>query len=66
MLDELALLKDYPLEFEYTAIINETEKAWQLKIEGYKLWLPKSQCKLIQETKSILIPEWLASQNNLV
>lgn len=44
----------------YDEILFETEKAWALQFGCWKIWLPKSQCKIYN--KYVWIPEWLKAQ----
>lgn len=51
----------FSLEIE---LINETEKAYQIKTNSDKLiWLPKSLCLL--ENNEIIMPLWLATSKGL-
>lgn len=43
-------------------VLRETEKAWQLKIEGEVKWYPKSQCRL--EGWKLYVPKWIQDKGN--
>jgi len=38
--------------------IRETEKAYQIKLDCGIYWLPKSQCRIVNN--KVYIPKWLA------
>ena len=62
------------VEFEVTRLIKETEQAWLLEIDDNDVWIPKSLMKEgsddldidIERTYTIVIPQWLAEQKELV
>jgi hypothetical protein len=59
-----------PVEISFEELVRETPAAFLLKMEegifGEKVWFPKSQCTLDEETKTIEVPEWLAIEKGLV
>lgn len=50
--------------------IHETERALCFEVDGRKLWLPKSQILNItrcgKDDIELVIPEWLAMQEELI
>lgn len=54
------------LDINYDELVTETEAAWLLSIDGREVWLPKSQCRIYEKTKVIYVPEWLATERDLV
>jgi hypothetical protein len=54
-------------EYEYDNLLQETDKAWLLDIEGEEIWFPKSQCNLTYgDSTYILVPDWLAGKKGLI
>lgn len=59
------------VEVFFDEILHETEPgeknvgAYLLLIEDEKVWLPKSQCE-ISEDGIIVVPEWMAIEEELV
>jgi hypothetical protein len=50
---------------------GETEKAWRFQPEDIEVgaghvWLPKSQCEWYEEDQTMVIPEWLAKEKELI
>jgi len=44
-------------------VIKQTEKAWQVKLPSGFYWLPKSQCRMVNN--KIYIPKWLADSKQI-
>lgn len=62
-----------PIEFDCVEILNETDAAWWMNIEGEEVCIPKSQ--LMDGTDeplsegdeaTVVIPEWLAMEKGLI
>jgi len=53
-------LKHYHLSYE---LLNSTDKAWHVIVNGKPVWLPKSQCEM--GTLTIEVPAWLVVANCL-
>ena len=47
-------------------IIHETERAYKFNDGARVVWLPKSQCEWDQDTKTMTMPVWLATEKELV
>jgi hypothetical protein len=48
---------------------GETEKAWRFQAEDMEtghVWLPKSQCEWYPEDSTMVMPEWLAKEKELI
>lgn len=45
-----------------TKVIKETDKAYNLDIDGDKVWLPKGNICLEKDRMKVAIPEWLYKQ----
>jgi len=43
--------------------ISETEKAYQIKLDCGIYWLPKSQCRIVNN--KVYIPKWLADSKQI-
>jgi hypothetical protein len=64
-----------PLEFRFTQIVTETDKAWLVELEdtGDNEWFPKSQCEIelddensfLHGAGTIYVPYWLAVEKEL-
>lgn len=50
---------------KYDIFINQTEKAWHLKIQDKEAWFPKSQCSIDKNQQLIHMPEWLVEAKEL-
>jgi hypothetical protein len=65
-------MSNTPVEFDCVEVLNETDAAWWLNIEGEKVCIPKSQ--LLDGTDAltegdevtIVIPEWLALEKGII
>jgi len=53
-------------DIEYDSIVHETEKAVQFSIGGKKVWLPKSVIEIDEDNKTVVMPEQLAIDKELV
>jgi hypothetical protein len=61
-LDELAEEQ----EIEFDEIKSQTEKAILFKFGNKEAWLPKSQIRIRPGYKSVVIPNWLCFENELI
>jgi hypothetical protein len=56
-----------PVEIGFDEIVLETDKAWLVKVDkDENVWLPKSQCELDEDAKTVMVAEWLAIDKGLV
>lgn len=56
-----------PVTVTFDSLERQSEKAYLLKIEDAEVWLPKSQCKEMNEqANTVVIPQWLAEKHGLV
>lgn len=51
--------------FTFESLNSETDKAWNITIDGKNYWLPKSQCSVEKKEKEVYIPDWLISKNRI-
>lgn len=51
------------IELEIRELIKTTDKAWQMKLDSGIYWLPKSQCRIINN--KVYIPEWLCRSKEI-
>ena len=49
----------------FDRVVWTTPEAWLLNLGGEKVWLPKSQCELMEEEQEIWVPQWLAEKKGL-
>lgn len=63
------MLSNELTSYDYEEFLDESEKAWKLKIETENgiedLWLPKSTCNIYPGALQVEVPEWLAEKKNL-
>lgn len=52
------------IEFKPVEILNETELAWLVELNGNSYWVPKSKCQI--EDGVLHIPEWLAYEKEMI
>jgi hypothetical protein len=55
-----------PIDLDFDDVEFETEEAWLLVIGNLLKWLPKNQCSLDRDEKTVAVPEWLAIREGLV
>lgn len=54
-------------EFDVEYLLGETDDAWHLELEtGDRVWLPKSQVVFDDDAMVVTVPNWLASDRELV
>lgn len=62
------------VEIDIVGVMSETSMAWKVKLgepdnpfdKTPSEWLPKSQCDMADDKKSVSVPEWLAIEKGLV
>lgn len=52
-------------DISFTTVIQETEKAYLLLIEGEEVWLPKSQVEVHEGDQVVVCPNWLCEEKGL-
>ncbi len=58
-------------EYEFDTLVRETESAWLIEIgspmdaDAKQYWLPKSQVDLSHASKTVVVPDWLATEKGL-
>lgn len=65
--DSLDTLWSVSVDVEYTRIVRETERAWQLEMpDGGVMWFPKSRISKVSPNGGYFkCPAWLANQKGL-
>ena len=58
-------MNDNNVEVDYDTLKFTTPKAICVEIDGEEYWLPKSQCKLVEDANKVEMPEWLATDKGL-
>jgi hypothetical protein len=53
-------------DVEYDEIVHETEKAFLFNIGGKEVWLPKSVIEVDKDSKTITLPERMATDKEIV
>jgi predicted kinase len=54
------------VDIEDIRVLHETEKAYRIDNGTIVFWIPKSQCELSDDRKTLTLPEWLAIEKELV
>lgn len=69
--DENGFYRSGRSHFHYDQILSETPRAWFIRfpmksdLTNDDVWLPKSQCDIVESEKTIEVPEWLIAEKNL-
>ncbi len=59
-------MTDERVSIDFDSLLEETEKAYKLRIDQKIVWLPISETTIYVKTKKAFIPEWLAFKKGLI
>lgn len=54
------------VEYDFVKLDDPAKKAILFRIEGKDVWLPRSQIEVDEDQKMVTMPEWLATEKELV
>lgn len=57
---------DDDIGIDYDMLMDDTDKAWKIRIDDKIHWFPKDHARLYFKKKKIFVPLWLARRKNLV